>query len=123
MSQKNVALVEAQKDSLLSISLILKFSGFNVKLYRSLDEAWSSLSTDEMTSVSCKLLLTDITFSSLKVSRNLEARKEPAQSFPVYIISDSVNGNIREEMEANNFFLIEKPVEPIEFLRRIHKAF
>lgn len=123
VSKKNVILVEREKDSLLSVSLILKFNGYNVTVCKSLNEAWDNILALEKESSFCALLMTDIPVSRLTDEDVLNKRNRLTRTFPIYIITDYADKKMRLEYEKKDFFLIEKPVEPQDLLKYINKTF
>lgn len=114
----NVILVEAEKDSLLSIGLILKLNGFKVIVCKNLDKAWYFISVMEKESSLNVILITDIPFVRL-VKEDIRGKRNHHKAVPVYVIDDYVDGKTLWEMAG--YYLIEKPVEPEEFLNRISK--
>jgi DNA-binding NtrC family response regulator len=120
--KKNVLLVELKKDSLLSVSLILKFNGYEVIECKSIEDAWEKALALEKTSIICELLITDIAVSSLMDWDFLDKRFHLSVPFPVYVISDSVSRKIKKEFEKRDCHLVEMPIDPQEFLKSVNKT-
>ena len=123
MVEKDVVLVEEEKDSLLSVSLILKFNGYKVTIFKSFNEALEKILAFEKESSFYELLITDIPVSRLANKDLADKRSKLNNKFPIYVITDFVDKKILKEHEEKGFYLIEKPLHPQDLLKYINKAF
>ncbi len=123
MNEKNVILIEEEKDSLLSVSLILKFNGYKVTTLKNFNEAFAKILALEKASNFCGLLITDIPVSRLANKDLADKRRKLSNKFQIYVISDFVYKKILKEHEEKGFYLIEKPLHPQDLLKYINKAF
>ncbi len=123
MAEKNVILIEEEKDSLLSVSLILKFNGYKVTFFKNFNEAMAKILVLEKTSNFCELLITDIPLSRLANNDLEDKRSKLDNKFPIYVITDFVDKKILKEHEEKSFYLIEKPLHPQDLFKYIKKTF
>ena len=123
MIEKNIILVEEEEDSLLSVSLILKFNGYKVTIFKNFNEAFAKILALEKASNFCGLLITDIPVSRLANKDLADKRSKLSNKFQIYVISDFVYKKILKEHEEKGFYLIEKPLHPQDLLKYINKAF
>lgn len=122
MIEKNVILVEEEKDSLLSVNLILKFNGYKVTIFKNHNEALDKILALEKASSFCELLITDIPVSRLANKDVVDKHSKLKNKFPIYVISDFVDKKILKEYEEKGFYLIEKPIELQDLLKHINKT-
>ncbi len=123
MTEKNVILIEEEKNSLLSVSLILKFNGYKATFFKNFNEAMDKILDLEKESSFCELLITDIPVSRLATKDLEDKRSKLNNKFPIYVITDFVDKKILKEHEEKGFYLIEKPLHSQDLLKYINKTF
>jgi DNA-binding NtrC family response regulator len=115
----NAILVEEERDSLLSVGLILKFNGYKVTTCKNLSEALDKILAAEKTSTFWSLLITDIPVSRLADKKLMGKRNKLNREFPFYVITDFVDGEVFKEYKEKGFYLIERPLQPQDLLKHI----
>jgi DNA-binding NtrC family response regulator len=115
----NAILVEEEKDSLLSVELILKFNGYKVETFKNLNEAIDKILAVEKNASIWDLLITDIPVSRLDDKNLMGKREELSRAFPFYVITDCVDREIFKKYKKKGFYLIERPLQPQDLLKRI----
>lgn len=123
MKGKNILLVEEEKDSLLSISLILKFNGYGVSVARNFEQAGEKTdSSEKYTSWSCDLLITDFPLSRLSEMAMINNRSRTNKNSPVFVLVDFAYSKTKRELRNKNVYLLERPVDSKELLKLVNKT-
>lgn len=122
MCKKNVILAEREKDTLLSVSLILKFNGYNVTVCKNLNEGLDEILTLEKASSFCEFIITDIPVSHLTDKDLVDKRSKSNRTFPIFVITDFADEKMHRDYGKKSFYLMEKPIESQDLLKYIHKT-
>lgn len=115
-------LIEAMKDSLLSIGLILKFREHIITVYDDLNEALEEIEANDNYPRGYEMVITDHLLSSSSKKR-IERKLDNLIYKPhLFFLTDFYNKTFVEEVTENGVSYMEKPIEPKELLEHVNET-
>lgn len=120
VSAGNIMLVEAKKDSLLSMNLLLKFNGYKVATSGSLEEAAKRICSVEDRSKHRDLIITDLPLSRLRSM--MDEKNQWTERLLVIVLTDFFEEKASRESIADSIYIIEKPVDSRELLKLVNRT-